>query len=109
MSKVTIISKHKGNIIAKGIIIKFDDILELPLDVYAKVSKLYPDHIRKIEVAQPAPVAPVAPVAQPAPVAPVAPVALDRESIIEQLEELQVKFDKRTGTEKLQVLLNESK
>tara|TARA_R110000782_G_scaffold102214_1_gene189182 strand:+ start:662 stop:955 length:294 start_codon:yes stop_codon:yes gene_type:complete len=97
MSKVTIISKHKGNIIAKGIIIKFDDILELPLDVYAKVSKLYPDHIRKIEVAQPAPVAPVA------------PVALDRESIIEQLEELQVKFDKRTGTEKLQVLLNESK
>lgn len=97
MSKVTIISKHKGNIIAKGIIIKFDDILELPLDVYAKVSKLYPDHIRKIEVAQ---VAPVAPVAQ---------VALDRESIIEQLEELQVKFDKRTGTEKLQALLNESK
>jgi hypothetical protein len=94
MSKVTIISKHKGNIIAKGIIIKFDDILELPLDVYAKVSKLYPDHIRKIEVAQ---------------VAPVAPVAIDRESIIEQLEELQVKFDKRTGTEKLQVLLNESK
>tara|TARA_R110000787_G_scaffold674_3_gene2448 strand:- start:120 stop:413 length:294 start_codon:yes stop_codon:yes gene_type:complete len=97
MSKVTIISKHKGNIIAKGIIIKFDDILELPLDVYAKVSKLYPDHIRKIEVAQVAPVAPVA------------PVALDRESIIEQLEELQVKFDKRTGTEKLQALLNESK
>jgi hypothetical protein len=96
--KVQFISKHEGKIITENQVIEFDKVYEVSKEAYDKLKRLYKDHILLIE--------PIKDNSENTSES--EDENLNRDKIISQLKELDIKFHPNTGTDKLAKLLSEN-